>query len=84
MPYALDPVPTEQSLSRVPRALKILGLQAGLHNGQKFQTGLSSLEIDAPVSGTNKETVPQPQLTLLVRAETGCPDNHSYGGSRYC
>ena len=84
MPFTLGSVPTEKSLLRLPRALKILGLQSGLQDDQVAQTRLSSLSIDATASETNEETVLQPQLTLLMRTTTGCENNHSFGCPRYC
>ena len=69
MPVAIPAPPTEQSLSRFPRALKILGLQAWSHPGLRNQPILSP-----PVTGEDEreigeKDVVQPQLTFLV--ETG-------------
>ena len=84
MPVTLGSVPSEQSLLRLPRALKVLELQAGLQNHQKVQTWVSSLSIDAAASETNEETLPQPQLTLLLRTTKGCRMRHRPGEGVYC
>jgi hypothetical protein len=67
MPVNVGTSPTAQSLSRFPRALKILGLQAWTHPSLDGQPILSPPSTNAPASNTDDKAVMQPQLTLLVR-----------------
>lgn len=68
VPVNVGVSPTEQSLSRFSRALKILGIQAWTHPGLVGQPILSPPSIDslAPKVYDNKD-VAQPQFTFLVR-----------------
>lgn len=69
MPVRIGSPPTTQSLSRFPRAFKVLGLQAWSHPGQWGKIVLSPEPNDAAASETDEDSVPQPQLTLLVRSK---------------
>lgn len=66
IPLEVGPLPTAQSLSRFPRVLKLLGLQAWQHLSRKAKPVLSPPLGGAAVSGVDGEAVLQPQLTLLV------------------
>jgi hypothetical protein len=67
MPVNVGTLPTEQSLSRFSRALKILGLQAWTHPSLEGRPILSpSTDSLASETDDNKAVV-QPQLTFLVR-----------------
>jgi len=66
IPLKIGPLLTAQSLSRFPRALKLLGLQAWQHPSRKAKPALSPPSEGAAVSAADDEAVLQPQLTLLV------------------
>jgi len=70
MPVHLGATPTEQSLSRFSRALKILGLQASTHPSLEGGLVLSPPPADTLASNTDTEAVVQPQVTLLLRSKT--------------
>lgn len=78
MPLKIGSPLTSHSLSRFPRALKVLGLQAGLHASQSVGTALTPPPVDDAVSRITEDGVPQPQLTLLVRSTAGCVHGRNY------
>lgn len=69
MPVDIHAPPTKQSLSRFPRALKILGLQAWSHPGLKDQPILSPSVTGEEEKEIGGMDIVQPRLTFLV--ETG-------------
>jgi len=67
MPVNVGAPPTEHSLSRFPRALKILGLQAWTHPSLEGRPILSPPSVATLESKTTDKAAMQPQLTFLVR-----------------
>jgi hypothetical protein len=67
MPVNIGAPPTEHSLLRFPRALKILGLQAWTHPSLEGRSILSPPSVDTLESKTTDKAAMQPQLTFLVR-----------------
>jgi hypothetical protein len=69
MPVNIGAPPTKQSLSRFPRALKILGLQAWTHPLLEGQPILSLPAAGITESTVDDKDMAQPQLTFLVRCQ---------------
>lgn len=69
MPVNVPAPPTEQSLSRFPRALKILGLQAWTHPSLEDQAILSPPATGEEGSEIDGKDLAQPQLTFLVTTD---------------
>lgn len=67
MPMTIGAQPTEHSLSRFPRALNILGLQAWSHPSLEGRLILSPPSIDTLESKANDKAAIEPQVTFLVR-----------------
>jgi hypothetical protein len=67
MPVNVEAPPTEHSLSRFPRALKILELQNWIHPSLERQPILSPPSTDTLESKTDDKDAMKSQLTFLVR-----------------
>jgi hypothetical protein len=67
MPVNVGAPPTELSLSRFPRTLKILGLQAWAQPIFEGQPVLSLPSVDSIETKIDHKAVAEPRLTLLVR-----------------